>query len=116
MTTKLKPVTPAPDDAATPKSTAAAAKKLEPKNGFYPPTLAVAKEASLPERRDYIWRDSRNTGVALRVYSTGRKVWILTKKVKGIGEKFVLGLFPAMDYEDAVVEANDYKTMLAPPP
>lgn len=78
-----------------------------PKNSRVPLTNAVAKAAPLPPRGDYILRDSANrtTGLALRVYATGTKIWIVQKKVGRVPRRFVIGPFPDFSHREAVDKA-----------
>lgn len=71
-------------------------------------TDAVAKGAALPKSSDYILRDinNRTIGLALRVYASGVKSWIVQKKLAGAPRRFVLGHFPDMTYKKAIDEAR----------
>lgn len=66
-------------------------------------TLAAARDAPLPEKNDYLLRDEKyaTTGLALRIYSSGGKVWVCYKKVHGAPKKIPLGDFPALSVEKA---------------
>lgn len=71
-------------------------------------TDAVAKQASLPKSGDYILRDinNRTLGLALRVYASGVKSWIVQKKLARAPRRFVLGHFPDLTYTNAIKEAK----------
>lgn len=66
-------------------------------------TQAVAKSAKPPPTGDYIIRDSKNqtTGLALRVYASGAKTWIVQKKLARKPRRFVIGGFPDVNYTQA---------------
>ena len=66
-------------------------------------TQAVAKSAILPDKGDYIIRDTKNqtTGLALRVYASGVKTWIVQKKLARKPRRFVIGGFPDVNYTQA---------------
>lgn len=71
-------------------------------------TLAVARDAPLPEKGDYLLRDAKyaTAGLALRIYCTGGKVWVCYKKVHGSPKKIPLGDFPDMTVEQARTKAQ----------
>lgn len=71
-------------------------------------TDAAAKAAAPPQHGDYILRDvnNRTLGLALRVYASGIKSWIVQKKLARIPRRFVLGHFPDMTHRKAVDEAK----------
>lgn len=77
------------------------------KNASIKFTDAVAKDAALPSKGDYILRDSANrtTGLALRIYASGTKVWIVQKKVARVPRRYVVGPFPDIKYREAVTLA-----------
>jgi integrase len=70
-------------------------------------TLAVGRDAALPESGDYILRDLKysTSGLGLRIYASGGKVWICYKKVHGKPRKIVLGDFPEMTSTQAQTKA-----------
>lgn len=81
----------------------------QPKNASIKFTDAVAREAPLPSKGDYILRDieNRTTGLALRIYASGTKVWIVQKKVARVPRRYVIGPFPDVKYRTAVGKAVD---------
>lgn len=91
----------------TAKATPSKAPKAPP-NQTIKLTDAVAKGASLPKTGDYILRDinHRSIGLALRVYASGVKSWIVQKKLARAPRRFVLGHFPDMGYRKAIEEAK----------
>lgn len=70
-------------------------------------TNAKAKALPLPASGDYIVRDSGNRalGLAIRVYASGAKSWIVQKKLVGKPYKHVLGPFPLLNHTQAVAAA-----------
>lgn len=93
--------------------TAKSTKKNEPDDGPKFPnitvslTQAVAKSAKLPDEGDYIIRDSKNktVGLALRVYASGAKTWIVQKKLARKPRRFVIGSFPDLNFTQAEQKA-----------
>ncbi len=63
-----------------------------------PMSPATARDAQLPERRDYIIWDERTPYLGLRVYSGGQKTWFVQKKLNGKPCKVVIGPFPTITY------------------
>lgn len=76
-------------------------------NEFIKLTDNVAKTAALPEMGDYILRDTENrqVGLALRIYSSGVRSWVVQKKLLGKPTRVVLGRFPQMSHRKAVEAA-----------
>ena len=68
-------------------------------------TMAVAAKAA-PRKKgeagggDYILRARNIPGLGLRIYESGRKVWIYQRKQNGRPVRVVLGEFPALTLED----------------
>jgi integrase len=71
-------------------------------------TMAVARDAPLPEKGDYILRDTanRSLGLGLRIYASGSKTWICQKKVGKRTVRTVLGQFPGTTHEQAIRDAK----------
>jgi len=77
-------------------------------------TMAVAKNAPLPDEGDYILRDTNITGLGLRVYKSGAKTWIFQKKLGRRPVRVVLGPFPTVGLEDkynGVVKLDGARTL-----
>lgn len=70
-------------------------------------TNAKVKALPQPASGDYIVRDSGNRalGLAIRVYASGAKSWIVQKKLVGKPYKHVLGPFPSLNHTQAVAAA-----------
>lgn len=69
-------------------------------------TLAVARDAPLPEKGDYTLWDSGLKGFGLRIYATGGKKWIAQKKLEGRPVRVLLGDFPDMPIAKARAAAE----------
>lgn len=69
-------------------------------------TSAVAKEAVAPKEGDYILRDTALPGLALRIYASKQKSWIVQKKFLGKPHRVVLGSLQQLNYEQAAREAR----------
>lgn len=65
-------------------------------NEFIKLTDNVAKTAALPEMGDYILRDTENrqVGLALRIYSSGVRSWVVQKNCSGNQRVLCLDVFP----------------------
>lgn len=59
-------------------------------------TMAVANSAVPPPIRDYILRDTKTTGLGLRVYASGAKSWIFQQKLNSKPVRLALGPVPGM--------------------
>lgn len=68
---------------------------------------AVAGAAKLPPTGDYLIRDinNRTTGLALRIYASGVKSWIVQKKLGRQPRRHVIGQYPDVTYKKAVDES-----------
>jgi integrase len=77
-------------------------------------TKASIETISLPEagKRDDYW-DTKTTGLALRVSSTGIKTFCVLRKVDGKLERVTLGKFPAMTIEQARKSATEVNATIA---
>lgn len=66
-----------------------------------------AAAAVSPPTGDYLIRDinNRTTGLALRIYASGVKSWIVQKKLARQPRKYVIGQFPDVTYTQAVTES-----------
>jgi Arm DNA-binding domain len=83
------------------------ATKKEPKpfpNSTAKLSAAVAEAAKVPPIGDYLIRDinNRTTGLALRIYASGVKSWVVQKKLAGQPRRHVLGQHPDLTYTQAV--------------
>jgi len=67
----------------------------------------LARAAKVPTVGDYLIRDinNRTTGLALRIYSSGVKSWIVQKKLGRKPRKYVIGQFPDVTYKKAEEES-----------
>jgi integrase len=63
---------------------------------------AVARDAALPTKGDYILWDSKTRYFGLRVNAGGAKVWFVQKKLGKSPCKVKLGAFPEMTYAKAL--------------
>lgn len=66
---------------------------IETKNQHVSLSDAVARDAPLPSKGDYILWDTKTTNFGLRVQSGGSKTWIVQKKLGTKPCRFVLGVF-----------------------
>lgn len=77
-------------------------------------TQALVKELPLPLSGDYTVRDSENRtlGLAIRVYASGAKSWIVQKKLVGKPYRHVIGPFPLFSHKQAIDAAKPVATQL----
>lgn len=74
---------------------------------------AVARDAPLPLKGDYILWDSRTRYLGLRVNAGGTKAWIVQKKLSDSPCKYKLGDFPDMTYTKACSLVADVVAKIA---
>jgi hypothetical protein len=77
-------------------------------------TQAKVEELPLPPSGDYTVRDSENRalGLAVRVYASGAKSWIVQKKLVGKPYRHVIGPFPLLSHKQAIAAARPVATQL----
>lgn len=68
--------------------------------------------AQLPKRGAYFY-DSHARGLALRVASTGRKVFVLYRRIAGRPERVTIGQFPDMSIERARGRAHEMNAAIS---
>lgn len=64
-------------------------------------TPAVARDAPLPEKGDYILWDLKTRYLGLRIHAGGSKIWVVQKKLGKAPCRVNLGPFPEMTYTKA---------------
>lgn len=65
-----------------------------------------------PGRRDY-YRDTQVRGLQLTVYPSGRKTFVLFRKIKGRPERVYIGPYPDMSIEQARGKASEHNAAIA---
>ncbi len=81
------------------------------KLNFIKKSLDALKTPEVGKRVTYY--DTKVPYLALRVSSTGRKSFLVSRKIKGKSEKITLGAYPAMTIEQARKQANELNGLVA---
>lgn len=81
-----------------------------PSNRTAPLSYALAGKAPIPAIGDYLIRDvnNRTTGLALRIYASGVKSWIVQKKLARQPRRYVIGQYPDVTYVEAVGKSIEF--------